>query len=135
MTAGSDKPDMDSTESIEFFVDRFYERLLSDEQLSPIFLDVAEVDLAVHLPHIKDYWRKLLLGDKKYQRHTMNIHRKIHGKRPLKAEDYQRWLSFFSDTADAHFAGVSTERAKKVAKRIAANMAESLPNSQGYSSQ
>ena len=129
MTAGSDKPDMDSTESIEFFVDRFYERLLSDEQLSPIFLDVAEVDLAVHLPHIKDYWRKLLLGDKKYQRHTMNIHRKIHGKRPLQAEDYQRWLSFFSDTADTHFAGVSTERAKKVAKRIAANMAESLPNS------
>ena len=64
MIAGNDRPDMDSRESIDFFVDRFYERVLADEQLSPIFVDVAEVDLAIHLPHIKSYWRKLLLGEK-----------------------------------------------------------------------
>ena len=64
---------MDSKESIEFFVDRFYERVLADERLSPIFVDVAEVELSVHLPHIKNYWCKLLLGEKKYQRHTMSI--------------------------------------------------------------
>ena len=126
MTVEGDRPDMDSKENIEFFVDCFYERLLSDEQLSPIFIDIAEVDLAIHLPHIKDYWRKLLLGEKKYQRHTMNIHRKLNAKRPLQPEDFQRWLSFFSDTADAHFAGDRTERAKKVAKAIAANMEQSL---------
>ena len=126
MTVEGDRPDMDSKENIEFFVDCFYERLLSDEQLSPIFVDIAEIDLAIHLPHIKDYWRKLLLGEKKYQRHTMNIHRKLNAKRPLQPEDFQRWLSFFSDTADAHFAGDRTERAKKVAKAIAANMEQSL---------
>lgn len=126
MTVEGDRPDMDSKESIEFFVDCFYERLLSDEQLSPIFVDIAEIDLAIHLPHIKDYWRKLLLGEKKYQRHTMNIHRKLNAKRPLQPEDFQRWLSFFSDTADAHFAGDRTERAKKVAKAIAENMEQSL---------
>jgi len=131
MIVGDDRADMDSRENIDFFVDRFYERVLADEQLSPIFVEIAEVDLAIHLPHIKDYWHKLLLGEKKYQRHTMNIHRQIHSKRALQAEDFQRWLNCFSATADAHFAGERTDRAKRVAKTIAANMEQSLPNSNG----
>jgi len=127
MNTGESKPDMDSRENIEFFVDRFYERLLADEQLAPIFVDVAAIDLAVHLPHIKDYWCKLLLGDKRYQRHTMNIHRQLHGKRPLQAEDFQRWLAFFIATVDEYFMGERAERAKQVAASIAANMEHSLP--------
>jgi hemoglobin len=127
MGTGEHRPDLDSRDNIEFFVDRFYERLLADEQLAPIFVDVAEIDLAVHLPHIKDYWCKLLLGDKRYRRHTMDIHRQLHGKRPLHAQDFQRWLEFFTATVDAHFAGARAERAKEVAAAIAANMERSLP--------
>jgi len=127
MSTGETKPDMDSRENIEFFVDRFYERLLADEQLAPIFVDVAAIDLAVHLPHIKDYWCKLLLGDKRYQRHTMNIHRQLHGKRPLQAQDFQRWLALFTATVDEHFMGERAERAKQVAASIAANMEHRLP--------
>lgn len=126
MRAGEPLPDLDSRENIELFVDRFYERLLADEQLAPIFVDVAAIDLAVHLPHIKDYWCKLLLGDKRYQRHTMNIHRLLHGKRPLEAQDFQRWLMFFTTTVDAHFAGERAARAKQVAASIAANMEQGL---------
>jgi hemoglobin len=126
MRAGEQLPDLDSRENIELFVDRFYERLLADEQLAPIFVDVAAIDLAVHLPHIKDYWCKLLLGDKRYQRHTMNIHRLLHGKRPLEAQDFQRWLMFFTTTVDAHFAGERAARAKRVAASIAANMEQGL---------
>ena len=127
MSAGEHLPDLDSRENIEFFVDRFYERMLADAQLAPIFVDVADIDLAVHLPHIKDYWCKLLLGEKRYQRHTMNIHRELHGKRPLQAEDFQRWLALFITTVDAHFAGERAQRAKQVAASIAANMKQSLP--------
>lgn len=119
-------PDLDSRANIEFFVDRFYERLLADEQLAPIFVDVAQIDLGTHLPHIKDYWCKLLLGERGYQRHTMNIHRQLHGKRPLRAEDFQRWLAFFTSTVDTHFAGERAERAKRVAATIAANMEQGL---------
>jgi hemoglobin len=126
MSAGATRPDMDCREHIFFFVDRFYERLLADEQLAPIFLDVAQIDLSVHLPHIKDYWCKLLLGEKGYQRHTMNIHRQLHGKRPLQEEDFQRWLEFFVSTVDEHFSGERARRAKQVAATIAANMKQSL---------
>jgi hemoglobin len=121
-----DKPDLDSREHIEAFVDAFYARLLSDEQLAPIFLDVAAIDLDVHLPHIKDYWCKLLLGTRDYRRHTMNIHRQLHGKRPLHPGDFQRWLDTFVAAVDAGFCGERAERAKQVAAAIAANMEKSL---------
>ena len=124
-TSGS-RADLDSRQNIEAFVDLFYERILADELLAPIFMDVAAVDLEVDLPHIKDYWCKLLLGERAYRRHTMNIHRQLHGKRPLVAEDFQRWLATFISTVDANFAGERVERAKIVATTIAANMAKGL---------
>ena len=127
MTSELQRRDLDSRESIEAFVDLFYRRVLEDEQLAPIFLDVAAIDLTVHLPHIKNYWCKLLLGEKNYQRHTMNIHRQLHGKQPLQAVDFQRWLALFNATLDEGFAGERTERARQVAASIAGNMEASLP--------
>ncbi len=128
MTTGKTRPDLDSREHIERFVDIFYQRLLADEQLAPIFLDVAAIDLSVHLPHIKDYWSKLLLGEKAYSRHTMNIHRQLHGRRALLSADFERWLELFVATVDGDFAGPHAERAKQVATAIAANMRKSLPD-------
>ena len=120
------KPDLDSRLQVERFVDLFYQRMLADEQMSPIFLEVARVDLDLHLPHIKDYWCKLLLGERGYQRHTMNIHRQLHGKRELQAEDFQRWLGHFTATLDEHFAGEYTDKARRIATAIAANMEKGL---------
>ena len=131
MTTQPQQRDLDSRENIEAFVDLFYRRILEDEQLAPIFLDVAGIDLAVHLPHIKDYWCKLLLGEKHYQRHTMNIHRQLHGKQPLQAGDFQRWLALFNATLDEGFAGERAERARQVAASIAGNMEASLPAEKG----
>jgi hemoglobin len=106
LTTQPQQRDLDSRENIEAFVDLF---------------------LAVHLPHIKDYWCKLLLGEKHYQRHTMNIHRQLHGKQPLQAGDFQRWLALFNATLDEGFAGERAERARQVAASIAGNMEASLP--------
>ncbi len=119
-------PDLDSPANVGRFVDLFYQRMLADEELAPIFLDVAAIDLDVHLPHIKDYWRKLLLGEESYRRHTMNIHRQLHGKRALTPADFDRWLALFTRTVDDYFAGERAERAKRVAAAIAANMQKSL---------
>ncbi len=118
--------DLDNRDNIGEFVDCFYKKILADPKLAPIFIDVAEVDLAVHLPHIKDYWCKLLLGDKNYQRHTMNIHRQLHGKRALHVQDFQRWLDLFMATVDEDYAGERAERAKLIAETIARNMQKAL---------
>ena len=126
MTPASIRPDLSSASQIEHFVDRFYARLLHDPQLAPIFLEVAQIDLNTHLPLIKSYWCKLLLGDRTYRRHTMNIHRELHGKQPLQAADFQRWLAMFNATLDDGFFGQQTERARRVAAAIAGNMETSL---------
>ena len=127
MITTSRKPDLDSRQNIEAFVELFYQGILADPQLAPIFLDVAAIDLAEHLPHIKDYWCKLLLGERGYRRHTMNIHRQLHHKQALQAADFERWLGLFVVTVDEHFSGERAERAKRVADSIAANMAKGLP--------
>ncbi|MEE4147161.1 MAG: group III truncated hemoglobin [Halieaceae bacterium] len=126
VTVETPKPDLDSREAIESFVDRFYARVLADERLAPVFLDVAGIDLSVHLPHIKAYWCKLLLGEQGYRRHTMNIHRQLHGKQALQPEDFQRWLALFNTTLDEGFSGEQTERARRIAAAIAGNMQSSL---------
>jgi len=69
-----------------------------------------------------------LLGDKRYQRHTMNIHRQLHGKRALHARDFQRWVDLFVATLNEDYAGERTERAKLIAYTIAKNMQKSLPS-------
>ena len=123
----TDLPDLDCRRNVEQFVDRFYQRVLADKQLAPIFLDVAAIDLDVHLPHIKNYWCKLLLGEKDYRRHTMNIHRALHDQRPLAPADFERWLQLFDATLDQHFSGPYAEKARRIASAIAANMEKNLP--------
>ena len=126
LTGQQQIPDLDSREQIEQFVDRFYARLLATTLGCTIIMpatdygkgDVAAIDLAVHLPHIKDYWCKLLLGDRTYRRHTMNIHRELHGKQPLQAADFQRWLAMFNATLDDGFFGQQTERARRVGNAV-----------------
>lgn len=120
------KPDLDCREHIEQFIDCFYQRVLEDGQLAPIFLDIAQVDLQVHLPHIKNYWCKLLLGDKAYRRHTMNIHRTLHSKRTLTPADFQRWLALFRVTLDHSYAGPYAVKAGRIAGVIAENMQQGL---------
>lgn len=125
------KPDLDSPERIRQFVEAFYDKLLVDERLAPIFLDVANVDIREHFPRIQAYWEKLLLGENNYKRHTMNIHRQLHDKRELRSADFDQWLGYFVDTVDEHFAGAKAERAKRVASQIATNMHRALERDSG----
>ncbi|HEY3698794.1 MAG TPA: group III truncated hemoglobin [Spongiibacteraceae bacterium] len=125
MTAAA-KPDLDSPEHIRQFVAVFYGKLLRDEQLASIFIGVARIDLEKHLPLIRSYWEKLLLGRGDYRRHTMNIHRALHDKRKLQPSDFERWLGYFHATVDEQFAGEYADHAKQVASYIAANMQKAL---------
>ena len=53
---------------INDLMNRFYQRALSDEKIGYIF-EIAELDLADHLPVIGDFWETLLFGTGNYQRH------------------------------------------------------------------
>ena len=121
-------PDLDSREHLDQFIQAFYAKVLVDPILAPIFLDIADVELDVHLPHIRNYWAKLLLKDTSYQRHTMNIHRELHSKHALREKDFKQWLALFTETIDEMYIGENADRAKKVAASIASNMQQTLPD-------
>ena len=116
------KPDLDSREQIAAFLQKFYDKLLQDPVLAPIFLEVAGINIRVHLGHIQAYWEKLLLGEDNYQRHTMNIHRALHGKRALTEAEFDRWLDFYVSTVDENFTGQYADKAKRIASHITGNM-------------
>lgn len=119
-------PDLDTESAIDAFIDRFYARLLCDELLTPVFLDVAHIDLETHLPRIKTYWHKMLLGRRTYRRHMMAVHRRIDQQAPFEAAHYERWLSLFEAVLDETAEGPYALRARLLARRIAGNMRRNL---------
>ncbi|MFQ3322381.1 MAG: hemoglobin [Pseudomonadales bacterium] len=119
-------PDIQTQPDIGSFVDSFYTKLLADSELAPIFVDVAQIDLTVHLPLIKSYWAKLLLGDNSYSRHTMNIHRLVHSKQNFSQDNFDQWLALFELTMDEMYCGACADKAKRVAGTIVANMAKAM---------
>ena len=127
------KRDLDSPAAISDFVDSFYNQLLSDQELAPLFLEAAGIDIVQHLPRIKAFWRKMLLGEIGYNRHMMNIHRHVHQQRAFTAENFQSWMRYFESTLDESYAGPCVERSRNVARSIAANLQEALLNPAEFS--
>ncbi|WP_439101116.1 group III truncated hemoglobin [Congregibacter sp.] len=115
-----------SEQQIDKFVDAFYERVLADPILAPLFMDVAGIELSEHLPRIKAYWRKMLLGHSDYRRHMMRKHREVDARQPFTDEHYQRWLALFEETLKQHPLGSSTQRAAGLARRVAGNMRQNM---------
>ncbi|AFT69712.1 hypothetical protein B5T_01430 [Alloalcanivorax dieselolei B5] len=122
----SGRPDLDSPEQIDRMVSLFYQRILEDPLLAPVFLEVARIDLDEHLPLIAAFWKKLLLGDDRYNRHMMAKHRAVDDKMPLTGAHHERWLALFVASLDEHFDGPYTDRARHLAARIIDNLYEQL---------
>ncbi|MCY4044425.1 MAG: group III truncated hemoglobin [Cellvibrionales bacterium] len=120
--------DLDSEENIRTFIDAFYVKVLKDPVLRPIFIEGAGIDIRQHKAIIVSYWKKLLLGDKSYNRHTMNIHRAVHSEMPFTDEAFERWLGLFIETAENEYQGPFAKRAVVVASTIAKNMKTALLN-------
>lgn len=118
--------DPEAPELIDAFVDAFYDRVLVDPLLAPLFIEVARIELSEHLPRIKAYWRKMLLGDSDYRRHMMRQHREVNAQRKFSDEHYQRWLYLFEQTLQKHPLGPLSERALGLARRVAGNMRQNL---------
>ena len=120
------KPDLDCPEQITRMVEGFYDALLRDELMAPLFLEVAAVDLKEHLPTISLYWQKMLLGDRRYRNNTMAKHRAIHRKAPFRNEHFSTWLAYFLANVDNHFAGPYADKAKHIARNVIKNMRKQL---------
>ncbi len=100
----------------------FYDKLLTDEFMKPIFLDVIEIDFESHFSILVDFWDNVLFHSGVYHRNAMLPHIELHKQYPFKKEHFVQWLALFNDSIDELFLGENANNAKKSAFSIATIM-------------
>ena len=124
--------DISTRADIDALMARFYGRAMSDPVIGHIFTDVAQLDLAHHLPVIGDFWESALFGSGVYSRHRRNpllIHAELDRKERLEPRHFERWLELFEESIDETFAGRRADFAKLRGHTIARRMMEFLASS------
>ncbi|MDP9441249.1 MAG: group III truncated hemoglobin [Actinomycetota bacterium] len=118
--------DLDDRAQVHDAVVAFYREVVFDDVLGPVFDEVAEVDWAVHIPTLVDYWCRVLLGSPGGSRPLLGAHADVHALEPLTAEMFDRWFGLWSATVDERWAGPTADRAKAHAARMAATLARKV---------
>lgn len=113
------KPDIQNREDISKLINAFYEKLLEDDLLASIFIEVAQIDLVEHLPILYDFWESVLFQAGKYKRNAMEVHLDLHQMHRLEEKHFNRWLALFNETVDQFFEGETANQAKTRALSIA----------------
>jgi hemoglobin len=106
------KKDILQRADVQILVDKFYEKVNSDDLLGPVF---SHVDWSGHLPVMYDFWSSLILGDQTYRGNPLQKHVPL----PIKNQHFDRWLLLFKETVDEHFDGQKAEEVKMRAESIA----------------
>jgi hemoglobin len=104
--------DILAREDIELLVNKFYDKVKSDNLLQPVF---DHVDWPFHLPIMYNFWSSMLLGDQTYKGNPLLKHLKL----PIERKHFSRWLDLFSETIAENFDGEKAEEAKMRAQSIA----------------
>lgn len=104
----------------------FYARAFQDELLGPVFVDIARMNLELHLPVICDFWETVLFRTGSYQRNALAPHQRLHARAGLTPEHFARWLLLWRATVDDRHAGPNAELAKLLATRMAGAMSRRI---------
>jgi hemoglobin len=118
--------DLDSRADIHDLVVGFYREIVFDELLEPVFSEVAEVDWALHIPKLIDYWCRVLLGQPGYGGSILEAHQHVHDLKPLRIEHFERWYSLWIECVDARWHGPGADQAKEHGARIGQTLTRQL---------
>jgi hemoglobin len=106
------KHDIRNKADIELMVRTFYNSLLTNETIKPVF---ANVDFEAHMPHFIAFWSFVLLDEEGYKTNIFDKHVNL----GIKEEHFEIWLHHFEKTVNDLFAGEKAELAKQRAQVIA----------------
>lgn len=120
-----ERGDLTSRTDVHDLVVAFYREVALDELLEPVFSEVAEVDWAVHIPKLVDYWCGVLL-DLPGVGAIVAAHRHVHEARAVTPELCDRWFELWVDCVDDRWSGPTAERAKRHAEAMMTGMARAV---------
>lgn len=113
------KKDLHNREDIILLVNTFYNKVQSNDNIGPIFIDIARVDWSQHLPKMYDFWESILFGKATYKGNPMLTHFDLNKKTSLKQAEFNAWKMLFFETVDDLFEGEYAETIKQKAQSIA----------------
>lgn len=116
------KKDIENREDLLLLMKEFYKKLLADDSINYLFIDVARIDLPHHLPILVDFWDSILFHNDTYRKNAMQPHMVLNGKSPLQKHHFEIWLGYFKETVDELFEGEKAFLAKERATSIATVM-------------
>ena len=104
--------DITSKEDIEILIKKFYDRLLSINEMRPPF---EGLDFEKHIPHIVHFWSFVLLDEEGYKTNVFDKHLNL----PIKPHMFDIWLNVWLETVDSLFSGEKADLAKQRATVLA----------------
>lgn len=111
--------DIQTRDDIILLVDQFYNKVLTNPVIGPIFTEVAQLDFSAHLPVMYSFWGSQLLGEQSYSGNPMIPHLKLSQLTPMGEVQFTEWLRLFTETVDELFKGIKADEAKSRAGNIA----------------
>lgn len=99
-------------DDVEELVRRFYQAVIPDELLGPIF-HAMEVDWSVHIPKLVAFWSLRLLGLPGYTGNAAGAHLPVLDRCPFGERELHRWLELWEETIDELFVGERADLARK----------------------
>lgn len=127
-------PDIATRDDCERLVRAFYERAFEDEQLGPIFVDIAQLDLDTHVPRITSFWESVLLGARTYGGGAFVPHYQLDQLTPLTPALFAQWVRIWTATVNDMFTGPVADDAIRRANLVAGAFAKRLEDLRGASS-
>ena len=117
---------LDDRAQIHDLVVAFYRELVFDDMLAPVFDEVAEVDWAVHIPTLIDFWCRVLLGQPGYDGYVLGAHEAVNQLSRFRPEHFDRWYGLWVESIDARWTGPIADTAKAHAAHMAGVLARRL---------
>jgi hemoglobin len=116
-----ERKEIEGVADVELLVRRFYQAVIPDAVLGPIFHDFG-VDWSTHIPKLVDFWAGRLLGQPGYEGNPVGAHQPVLERCPFGEAELGRWLELWDETVDELFVGdvaaVAKERARLAAGAI-----------------
>jgi len=116
-------------ENLNKLVISFYTRVLKDDLVGPIFIDILGKNLKegkwpAHIELLTNFWASLALGENNYNSSPFAPH--IEFKERLSVKAFERWLKLFSETLNTIYHPQIADQFLAKSKTIAGNFMRNL---------
>lgn len=109
------KRDIAHLDDVKFLVDSFYQKVLKDRLLGPVFEERINNNWIPHLEKMYRFWQTVLLEEHTYHGHPFAPHVGL----PIDKKHFERWLALFGETLEENFEGERQQEAMWRARKMA----------------